>query len=332
MKILKSGLFILILINVSSCYPYFFKQFNPLFNNSTPQSSVRIYTKEPTTVVLLGDTLRNIQKTRLSRTTETTLYLDNDTIRTARKLGGFYVVKFKKVSRVADTLKFNFISDTLIKTVSLASKNDPISLLREDFEGRKYRKFIYVDLDNSKDEYEKYIRNSYKGKLHFNISIPFISSIQAQPYSEDTEATTHIFGASMGMDYYYHNNRFLNISLLGLIQGRTSLDEINEEDILRFSSINLSHNHKIKRFSLGYGISFNNHDWITQNPFRANNVILAQSNYRSLGLNFSTYYQVGHFLHLGFFYRPSFKQFGHSGNDSHYEHLVSFDLLWKIRL
>lgn len=99
---------------------------------------------------------------------------------------------------------------------------------------------------------------------------------------------------------------------------------------------NLTNNHRFKKYIIGYGLSFGQNTWRlnygiaepdTLPPSRPPVTISSQS----LGFVFQNYIQTGKRFHLGIVYRPSILNLNMEPRWQ-YEHLISLDLAWKIRL
>jgi len=99
---------------------------------------------------------------------------------------------------------------------------------------------------------------------------------------------------------------------------------------------NLSNNHLLlqKRLSLGYGLSYGYDTWNTIHHGIAQEGEKQENIHRtshSLGFVFPVYYYTRRSFYLGMVYRPMLVQFAH-GTHFKYQHSISFDFGWRIRL
>jgi hypothetical protein len=114
-----------------------------------------------------------------------------------------------------------------------------------------------------------------------------------------------------------------------------AVDISGEYELMSSSYLNISNNHKVRRFSFGYGFSYSKNTWDlryynrfnppppTRNPEKKSN--------NALGLVFSSYYLTGKRFTLGIVYRPTFYRLN-AEPVFKYEHLLSLNFGWKIRL
>ena len=108
--------------------------------------------------------------------------------------------------------------------------------------------------------------------------------------------------------------------------------------------VSLSNNHKIQQFSLGYGLSFTKNTWNITDYGRwdyeydeQDEIIpplikdpITKSHF-AFGLIFPIYFQLSEHFNIGVVYRPTFYRPNMTDKFS-YEHLISVDFAWKIRL
>ena len=104
---------------------------------------------------------------------------------------------------------------------------------------------------------------------------------------------------------------------------------------MRSNYLSLSNHHRIKRFDWGYGLSWIENKWgvdFYEEIFDPGIQLISQrKRHQALGLEFSGYYFTGPSFHMGLIYRPSFVRL-YTDPVFKYEHLISVDLAWKIRL
>jgi len=202
-----------------------------------------------------------------------------------------------------------------------------------------YPSRIYLNSADTTNSYFTYEPGSKKGQLLLHISLPYVNSFRLNPENEGPKVNTGFWGISLGLDYFHSRNQYINLSASGVtdffLPFPAAVDLRGEYELMSSSYFSLSNNHKIKRFSVGYGLSYVRNTWdlscyggdetITQTrePVK-------KSNY-ALGLIFSSYFQVTPHFYIGLIYRPTFLRPGIDPTFK-YEHLISIDFAWKIRL
>ena len=144
---------------------------------------------------------------------------------------------------------------------------------------------------------------------------------------------------TVGLDYYHAKNQFVNLGLSGVsdffVPVPAAVDISGEYEMMSSLYFSLSNNHRLKRFAIGYGLSYGRNTWDfryydrfappppTRDPVK--------KRHNAYGLVFSTYFQLGANSNLGVVYRPTFYR-PNTTDEFLYEHLVSIDLAWKIWL
>ena len=185
---------------------------------------------------------------------------------------------------------------------------------------------------------------SNKGRLHLHLSLPSIDYVRIIPENENDKDGIGL-GVTIGLDYYYSNNQFIHLGTL-IMSGSGFNSEKNDTEHLNSDYINLSNNHKIGQFSIGYGLSLVKYTWTYRKfrkewkwvwpippiriPVRIEEEYVKKS-HNALGFIFPLYYQTGRFFNIGLVYRPTFYR-PNLTDKFLLEHLVSIDCAWKIRL
>jgi hypothetical protein len=186
--------------------------------------------------------------------------------------------------------------------------------------------------------WKKYPKNKGTGLL--NVSLPYVNSFHLKPNKESYKTNTGFWGISVGCDYYYQKNRFVNLSLAGVsdifFPVPAAVDIFGEYELMHSSYTALSNNHTWNRFSIGYGISFSKNTWDYINRSRYDSIPpirepVKKTNF-SIGLIFPAYVQLSKIWHVGLIYRPSFIKLN-SADLLKYEHLISLDfaLKWRVK-
>jgi hypothetical protein len=198
---------------------------------------------------------------------------------------------------------------------------------------------IKIDpLDTTIKVYKNY-RTPKKGNLFLHVSLPHINSFYMQPIDENKKLNTGFWGLSLGLDYYHRNNQYFHVSASAVadlfIPVPAAIDFSGEVELMNSLYVSFSHHHKQKRLSFGYGISYGKNIWAYK-YFRRFDAPPPprESVTKSLdafGLIFPVYYQIGKNFHLGIVYRPTFVRMN-TEQTLAYEHLISIDFAWKIRL
>ncbi|MDR0441933.1 MAG: hypothetical protein LBH44_00840 [Treponema sp.] len=187
-----------------------------------------------------------------------------------------------------------------------------------------------------------YIPETNKGDMHIRLSIPYVNSFFFVPENEGNKINTGFHGIALGFDYYHSKNQFVNFGVSGVmdfffpILTGFSYDEEDGDEFKSMYSVYffLSNNHKINRFTFGYGFSYAMNFWnyayhnYSNTPDLPPSYFINKSHW-ALGLYFPNYLFINKYFGLGVIYRPTF--FRPNLNEKfRYEHLVSIELPLKI--
>lgn len=281
--------------------------------------------------------------TKIYTTRASKIIFNKDTIET-------FANKAKlNLERRKETLFLRVISDSLEKRIVLKPQNSfnyygniltyGIGFLVDKKKPKRYgypRKIFLNSLDTL-SKYFRYDQEDKKGQLHLHLSLPHINNFLLKPINESAKTNTGFWGISIGMDYYYQNNKFLNISASAVsdffVPIPAAVDIKGEYELMTSSSLYLSNNYKIRRFSIGYGLSYSRNTWDLRyydlfNPPPPSRPPVKKSK-DAFGFIFSSYYQLGKCFNIGVIYRPSFWPIN-SEQTFQYEHLISMDFAWKL--
>lgn len=291
-----------------------------VLNKST--TKINVYTNEPSTIIQNSDNHQSTNnKTQLI------------------------------VPRSNDTIKLYVITDDQSKVVSISPKlshaylnnifNYGIGFIfdRKTPKRFSYPARVFIDVSDPSNEFSKYGKANFNGELYLHFSLPHINAFQLTPENESTKSNTGFWGVSVGLDYYYNKNMFLSLYSSAVsdffVPVPAAVDISGEYELMSSEFIGLSNNHKIKRISFGYGLSFCRNTWDFRyynrfNPPPPTRDPVKKSHY-ALGLLFSSYFQAGERFNIGILYRPTFIRFN-TTNQYQYEHLISIDFAWKFRL
>ncbi len=190
------------------------------------------------------------------------------------------------------------------------------------------------------DPYADY-RYADKGSWNLHISLPYANAFYSA-YGKENQWGAGFLGLSLGLSYHTSDKTFVNLSAAGILDSEIPIPvaidyESPQVKDHRYSILaNLSNNHLLlqKRLSLGYGLSYGYDTWNTIHHGIAQEGEKQENIHRtshSLGFVFPVYYYTRRSFYLGMVYRPMLVQFAH-GTHFKYQHTLSFDFGWRIRL
>lgn len=203
-----------------------------------------------------------------------------------------------------------------------------------------YPSHIYLDPDPNKANFYTYQPWANRnGRVDLSIGLPYMNQFNLRPITKQRTANFGFFGLQIGLDLYYKDDRFVNLSF-----GRVSdyfipiPIRLNPEvpwEEMSSTFFGFTDNLRIRNWKIGYGLSFARNKWAT-----GYNENLNPSpewpepetiEYLALGLFFPVYYQFNPGFHLGLIYRPSIYQFS-TGDNYVYEYVLSLDFNWRFSL
>jgi len=186
-----------------------------------------------------------------------------------------------------------------------------------------------------------YLKKKYptaKGQFNILISIPYVNGFYLQPHNEGVKKLGGFFGASIGAEYYYKDTKYVKftvgstIDFLAPVPAPVDYDGVNQFAIAY--NFTVTDNYKLNRFTLGYGLNYSIYDWRLDNDdYKTQGILPAPLNKinRGLGLLTSGYFQFSKAFFMGVVYNPTFITVSPVTQFS-YQHVISLDLLWKIKL
>jgi len=213
-----------------------------------------------------------------------------------------------------------------------------IGMLVDANNPKRYTYPTHIHVDNQGKVNEHYFPSPRHGALDVYFSIPYVNSFYLSHPSGWREAETGFLGYSIGFDYHYPLNSYFQVNYAHAINFPFFVPgPINYKDPvqhIKAKSISLSHNHKIKRLSLGYGLSYTWYRWeysINNDPDFYLPNLMEKINYQSLGFVFPAYYHIGQNFRIGLTYKPSFYRPNFTEKWA-YDHTISFDFALRLRL
>jgi len=140
-----------------------------------------------------------------------------------------------------------------------------------------------------------------------------------------------IFGLEAGADYFYRDNRYF--SLAAGAGSNASVGEYVGSGLRYFASslyVNAAHNHVIRSFDLGYGLSFSRLRW-RMRSYGMTPAVDSLVSGTGLGLSFSAAYRLGKYGRIGVLYQPTLWS-PYLSPAFNYQHYISIRFAWKLPL
>lgn len=178
-----------------------------------------------------------------------------------------------------------------------------------------------------------------KGQINLILSLPWVNNFYLQPHQETPKANTGFWGISVGLEYYYKEKRYLSLTGSAVmdivIPFPAPVDFSGEVENIYSVYTSFTDNYKFRRFTAGYGLNYSRNTWklvyhdrFAPPPPTREPVTKTSS---TIGFTFDGYHQVGKSFFVGLIYRPTLLNFN-PDIDFKYEHLISLDFKFKIRL
>jgi hypothetical protein len=276
---------------------------------------VGIFTNKPASIIYQNDTFLTDKKNRL----------------------------LLPVLRSKQPLNFVVFDDSLSKKVTIPSKISPTFFgniyngiqpvgFFIDWKNPKrytYSDRIYVNLRDTVNAFESV--NYAKKAVFLNLSFPLYNNLRMAYEREDKNVTFGLMGLSAGLEYCYKFKKSLSFSMVTIpnSSSRIELFNYNRTKVAATNYMSLTHNHFMKKWTIGYGISYGK-NYIKEGDFERS-IPYSLKSYNVWGLETNAYYRVGNVFQIGLKYRPTFYRFN-AENPIEYEHLISFDLRFKLPL
>lgn len=213
-----------------------------------------------------------------------------------------------------------------------------------------YGKSILLDINDSASVLEPvylktihtYFEKRYptsKNQFFLTVGLPWINNFYLQPDHESIKSNTGFLGFSVGLDYYYSDNNYFNISVAGVsdffIPIPAAVDILGEYEFMDSFYGTFTHNHQLGRFRVGYGLNYGFNSWSYKYFPDSQLPPAPRENTTKTSLSFgaaaTSSYQIGKQFFIGLTYRPSLFQLD-PNFEFKYEHLISIEFGWKIKI
>ncbi len=256
------------------------------------------------------------------------------------------------VTVITDTLSKNFTVpsradiDSYIGNITLFSFFSPIAIAvdRKNEKNRFYGRNIFLDMEDSlgiADPKRKLYRNRDmmmpKGRVNLVLSTPYVNNFYLKPQGYGEKWSTGFLGAGLGMEYYYRDDHSLRLSASGIIDFflpvPVPLDSEGESEVMSSFGVSLTHNHRMGRFTFGYGPSWTVNTWVRTNilDWTTDEHYYIENITRSFGLSLTGHYRIWPSVHAGLLYNPALYNVTPVGKFQ-YSHTLSLDIQWRLRL
>jgi len=284
---------------------------------NSPRTQIKLYAAQPVTVTVNDRTYHVERKTKIE------VERQNKTLEI--KVSSDSVQKgFKLEPRNS----FNYLANVLTYGIGFLFDKGP--------KRYTYQRSVFLDPDADAEVPSKF-PPGYKKQTKLLITLPWANSFYMQPSGEGVKSNTGFWGISLGVDRYYKPNKFVNATVTGamdlFVPVPAPVDIYEDYEVMSTVYGSVTDNFVFERWSVGYGLNYSKNVWryITYeqatDPPREDIVKRSQS----LGVVLNTYYRMTDSFYVGVVYRPTFFTVKPTAEFS-YEHLISLDLAWRIRL
>jgi hypothetical protein len=200
-----------------------------------------------------------------------------------------------------------------------------------------YPSKITIDFAEENNTYKAYDARSRKGLYELSISLLPFNSVKSSSLSLiDSKLSSLYNGITVGVSYYHSASQFVNFSAGYIGDYIDKTFGQNTGATLRRLSIDLSNNHRIGKFEIGYGLSMSASAMckeVAQNTFERYTPY-----YLNYGLTIPVKYSLADNFAVGITYHPLINPVKARAWDNtditiyHYEPLLSFNFTYKIPL
>jgi hypothetical protein len=185
---------------------------------------------------------------------------------------------------------------------------------------------------------EKDSSNFKKNDFRLDLKLPHINHLSLNPNKEFRNDKFGFNGYGIGFEYSYSEKKFLETSfsfaLTFELPFPAPVDKEYNKSLFSYY-LSLTDNIVLNHFTFGYGINYSVNYWREwYRDLEATGLPTTESTSYSnnnLGITLNTYYKIGKTLNVGIIYRPSIINLN-DGFKPIYEHLISLELNWRIKL
>jgi hypothetical protein len=183
-----------------------------------------------------------------------------------------------------------------------------------------------------------------KGQVNVIIGSPFQNNLYMDN-AHGAKDYNFFGGVKSGLEYFYKDNKYWSLTAgytRGVVfkrLGASDDSDYGEAYVDPHSlSFELKNNYAYKRLTFGYGINYSinslKYGRILQNERERGYTQDFESNYHNYtaGLAMSTHLRFHNQMFFGVNYRPSLLLMQHTDIQFRYEHLISLELLYKLRI
>ena len=183
---------------------------------------------------------------------------------------------------------------------------------------------------------------SQQGQINLLYSYPLVNNFHFKPQSEPSKTLTGCLGIGLGVESFYTNTKSLQVKADAVIDFLlpfpAPVDYWSDRESVDSWYISITDNWKVRRFTFGYGGNYAENTWrfIPYPEYDDLGNLIPKREFtrktnQTLGFTFNSYFQLLRGLYLGVVYRPSIYQLSPQRGFI-YEHVFTFDALFKIRL
>jgi hypothetical protein len=186
--------------------------------------------------------------------------------------------------------------------------------------------------------YHQYVTTRFPtraGQTDVVLSLPYVNNFRLHPAGEPVKVNTGFWGISVGVDRYYQASRYVNVSLHAasdiFVPVPAPVRMEGKYERMTTAYLSVTDNFRVGRQRFGYGANVARNGWRLADTYDSTGTVARHQANLALGLTLTTYHQLAERFFVGVIYRPSLVQI-HPTRAVGYEHLLSLDVQWKIKL
>ncbi|MBC8110082.1 MAG: hypothetical protein H7Y04_03385 [Verrucomicrobia bacterium] len=245
------------------------------------------------------------------------------------------------VKRSANPLQLTFQKDSLVKTLTILSKNSfhyqfsniftfGIGYLAEQKSPLRhaYPRRMYVDLTKNPMQVTRW-QPFEKGSQSFNFSIPYFNAMYLEG-SLGNAPHAGFWGFTAGYEYFYKTNRYISIQagiatdFFSAIPPKLDVAGTYEKASALF--VNVRNNYVLGSFHMGYGVHLSRLNSVKGST---DSVLVYQTTSNvGVGLTANIQYRISSKFYVGALYQPNFISLN-TPERFKYQHLLSIEFIFK---